>query len=157
MNERQEKILSVLSSFGKKSRYYNLTELAKSNNETDPISQWLDVIDDHVWGLRKDVIERLHKISLSQGQPDSWCQHINGEPVTTIDFHFLMLTTEKANPHIVWSIIDMLRPFYNLLGEQVRILHEKLNYEENIPFMSEFFSFFLTHKYTVLKRKRWVL
>ncbi len=157
LNERQTKILNVLSSFGKGSRYYNLTELAESNNKTDPIAQWLDVIDDHVWELRNDVRERLQQIALSQGQPDSWRQHINGEPVTTIDFHYYMLTTEKANPHIIWSIIDMLRPFYSLLHEQVRILHEKWNHEESIPFMYEFFPFFLTHKHAVLKRKRWAL
>jgi len=157
LNEHQTKILDVLSSFGRVSRYYNLIELANNNNETDPISQWLDVIDDHVWELRNDVRERLQQIALSQGQTDAWCQHINGEPITTIDFHYYMLTTEKANPHIIWSIIDMLRPFYSLLHEQVRILHDKWNHEKSIPFMYEFFPFFLTHKHVVLKRKQWAL
>ncbi|MEP2650426.1 MAG: hypothetical protein ABJH06_00395 [Paraglaciecola sp.] len=157
LNDRQTKILNVLSSFGKGSRYYNLTELAEGNNKIDPIAQWLDVIDDHTLELRSDVRERLQQIALSQGKPNSWCQNITGEPVTTIDYHYYMLTTEKATPHIIWSVIDMLRPFYSLLHEQVRILHDKWNQEESIPFMCDFFPFFLTQKHAVLKRKRWAL
>ncbi|WBA07676.1 hypothetical protein [Salinivibrio kushneri] len=155
LDEFQSKILNVLSSFGTSSRYYNLTELAENNNKEDPIAQWLDVIDDHVWMLRRDVRENLQNIALSHGTVDSWCQHITGEPVTTIDFHYYLLSTEKANPYIIWSIIDMLRPFYGLLREQVRMLNKKWNKNESIPFIYEFFVFFLTKRNIVLKRRRW--
>lgn len=155
LDEFQPKILNILSSFGTSSRYYNLTELAENNNKEDPIAQWLDVIDDHVWMLRSDVREKLQNIALSHGALDSWCQNITGEPVTTIDLHYYLLRTEKANPYIIWSIIDMLRPFYSLLREQVRMLNETWSQKESIPFIYEFFVFFLTNKNTILKRKSW--
>lgn len=76
-----------------------------------------------------------------------------------LDFYYLMFATEKANPHVVWSVIEILRPFYGLLRHQCHELHElyALQGKENeIPFMYEFFPFFLTRKSSALRKKQWV-
>ena len=155
---KQEKILSVLSVFAKGSRYYNLDELTLSNKNKDPIEQWLSVIDDHIWGLRSDVREKLQSNALKNGPPDQWVQNIDGEWITMIDFHYLYHATEKASYHVVWSIIDLLNPFYHLLQKQVYRLHEMnsdLAGSEEVPHMYEFFPFLLSHKSSVLRKKQW--
>jgi len=159
IDNKQEKILSVLSVFAKGSRYYNLDELTLSNKNKDPIVQWLSVIDDHVWGLRSDVREKLQASAVKNGNPSQWVQNIDGEWITMIDFHYFFQATEKASYHVVWSIINLLNPFYSLLKKQVYRLHKMqndLSKSEEIPHMYEFFPFLLASKQTVLRKKQWV-
>lgn len=88
---------------------------------------------------------------------DEWCQNIDGEFITMCDYYYLR-GTEKVSYHVVWSIIEILQPFYGLLMEQVNILHSmqiEFESENKVPYMYEFFPFFLTPKSTVLRRKKW--
>lgn len=162
LNDKQQSILSVLAKFAKGSRYYNLDELTENNKNDDPISLWLEVINDHVWSLRSDVRLKLETEALKfvgdNRLENRWKQNINGEWITYCDFYFLLMATEKANKHIIWSIIQILYPFYHILGYQVQKVHEfdSASHENEIPFMYEFFSFFLTSKESTLRKKQWV-
>ncbi|CAK2847129.1 conserved hypothetical protein [Vibrio crassostreae] len=163
LDDKQTKIVSTLTEFAKGSRYYNLDVLTEHNKNEDPISLWLSVIDDHIWILRSDVRTKLQNDAIQvierSGMASSWQQNVDGEWMTMLDFYYLMFATEKANPHVVWSVIDILRPLYGLLRHQCHELHElyALKGKENeIPYMYEFFPFFLTPKSSVLRKKQWV-
>jgi len=159
---QQKEILAVLAKFAKGSRYYNLDKLTEKNNNDDPILLWLKVINAHIWGLRHDVRKRLEHEALifsdSNGLADSWQQNLDGEWVTTFEFVYLLSATEKANYHVVWSIISLLRPFYHILQHQIYRIHELTSEQGSqieLPHMYEFFSFFLTPKHIVLRKKKW--
>ncbi|MCG9746419.1 hypothetical protein [Shewanella sp. Isolate8] len=161
-NEVQNEMLAVLSKFAKGSRYYNLDELTSNNKNEDPINLWLSVIQYHIWGLRSDVREKIQMEALSINNVDQWQQNINGEWITSCEFYYLLKATEKASYHVIWSIISLLRPFYSLLREQVYTLHEMYSDstsgdKEEIPYLYEFFVFFLKSKHSVLRKKQWAL
>lgn len=163
LNYKQTKIISTLTEFAKGSRYYNLDMLTNNNQNDDPIGLWLSVIDDHICSLRSDVRTKLRNDSAEvierSGMASSWQQNVDGEWVTVLDFYYLMSATEKANPHIIWSIIEILRPFYGLLRHQCYELHElyaQQGKENEIPYMYEFFPFFLTPKSSALRKKQWI-
>jgi len=149
LSDKQSKIVSTLTEFAKGSRYYNLDMLTNHSKNEDPICLWLSVINDHIWSLRSDVRIKLENDCIQivdrSGMAGSWQQNVNGEWITMLDFYFFMSATEKANPHIVWSIIEILSPFYRLLMHQCQELHERYvtqEKENEIPFMYEFFPFF---------------
>lgn len=161
-SNKQMAIISTLSEFAKGSRYYNFDVLTNDNKNEDPISRWLSVIDDHILELRKDVNLKLQndaiKMAVNLEELGEWKQGIDGEFVTSIDFYYLMLATEKANPHVIKSIIEILYPFYWLIKHQCNELANLFsvqNKESEIPCMFEFFSFFLTPKSSILRKKRW--
>jgi len=162
LNGQQERILSVLAKFAKGSRYYNLDELTEKYTNDDPINLWLSVINEHIWELRSDVRARLEQKALAfseqNGLANRWQQNINGEWITMFEFYYLLNATEKANGHIAWSIIDLLRPFYEVLRYQtfyIGKLNSELDSPNEVPHMCEFFPFFLTPKSVVLRKKRW--
>ncbi|MCO5786758.1 hypothetical protein DHB74_10375 [Pseudomonas sp. G11-1] len=162
LNDKQNKILATLAEFAVGSRYYNLDVLTDYTKNEDPISLWLSVIDDHIWSLRNDVRAKLQRDAIQfvdrSGMAGSWQQNVDGEWVTMLDFYYLMFAIEKANPHIVWSIIEILRPFHGLLWHQCDELHELYvshGKENEIPCMFEFFPFFLVPKTSALKKKQW--
>ncbi|WP_217525871.1 hypothetical protein [Vibrio metschnikovii] len=161
-NEMQRKIISTISNFAKSSRYYNLDVLTNINKDENPISQWLDVIDDHIWSLRSDVRTRLQDSAMSEihrsGLSDKWHQNIDGEWITMVDYCYLMKATDKANPYVIWSMLEILHPFYSLLKYQcmeLQKLYTISGKEGGIPHMYEFFPFFLTPKSVVLRKKQW--
>lgn len=156
VNDAQQDILKVLSTFAKGSRYYNLDQLTSANKDEDPIDQWLSVIQYHIWGLRSDVREKLGAEALKFGDVDNWQQNINGEWITGCDFYYLLKATEKSSYHVVWSIIGILKPFYYLLKAQTYKLHEMgHDSSTDIPHIYEFFPFVLKSKNSVLRKKRW--
>ncbi|EWH08380.1 hypothetical protein DS2_17602 [Catenovulum agarivorans DS-2] len=160
--DKKSKIVSTLTEFAKGSRYYNLDVLTNHSKNEDPISLWLSVIDDHIWSLRSDVRTKLQNDSIQvidrSGMSGKWQQNVDGEWITKMDFYYLMSATEKANPHIVWSIIETLHPFHGVLRYQCNKLQELYaaqDKENEIPFMFEFFPFFLTPKNSALRKKQW--
>lgn len=156
-NDIQDDILEVLSNFAKGSRYYNLDQLTSGNRNKDPIEQWLSVIQYHIWGLRSDVKEKLETEALQVANVDNWQQNINGDWISECEFYYLLKATEKSSYHVVWSIICILKPFYSLLQAQTHRLHQMENgISTDIPYMHEFFPFFLSSKREVLRKKNWV-
>lgn len=159
LNEHQRKIISTLSNFAKASRYHNLDVVTGSKKQNaDPIVQWVSIIEDFTWGLRMDFIKRAQGMSLKMGRAGAYKETIGGEYVTEVDFYFSLIATEKVNGHLVWMIIDILQPFYYLLKWQyseLSKLSSKSKESIHVPAMYEFFSFLLTPKKSVLRRKRW--
>ncbi|MGN2670340.1 hypothetical protein [Aliivibrio fischeri] len=164
-NDDQQQILEVLSSFGTGSRYYNLDEITNSARHEDPLKMWSDVINSHIWDLKSHIRAKLEQNALTyveqMGAGTSWYhgRNIDGELMMISEYHYFYHATEKANFHIAWSLISIMYPFYSLLSQLSHKLHdlsESLDLEQAVPYMYEFFPFFLTPKKSVLKRKRWV-
>ncbi|WP_223119681.1 hypothetical protein [Salinicola corii] len=162
LDEKQDKIVSTLTNFAKSSRYYNLDVLTNRNSDDDPMRLWVSVIYDHIWSLRVDVRAKLQnkaiQVSDRSGGAGSWLQNIDGNWITMVEFCYLMAATDKANPHIVWSIIKILHPFYALLCYQCEKLHESytaMGKKDEVPYMYEFFPFLLVSKEDALRKKKW--
>ncbi|WP_221887201.1 hypothetical protein, partial [Vibrio cholerae] len=163
-NDIQREILEVLSAFGRGSRYYNLNQLAETSHHEDPLKMWSKVINRHIWCLRSSTRQRLERNALSyvdkNGLAAAWYsgRNINGDLMMISEYHYLYHATEKANFHIVWSLISIMAPFYSLLVKLSHDLHElaaSLKTKQTVPYMYEFFPFFLAPKSLVLKRKSW--
>lgn len=163
-SEEQQKILEVLSLFGTGSRYYNLDQITESPRHEDPLKLWSQVINSHIWGLKYSSRQKLEANAFSyvdkMNMASSWYhgRNIDGELMMMSEFHYLYHATEKANFHIVWSLISLLSPFYSLLSKLSHKLHslaESIGAKQTVPYMYEFFPFFLTPKNLVLKRKKW--
>ncbi|MCG9565506.1 hypothetical protein [Vibrio chagasii] len=163
-SDAQREILDVLSAFGTGSRYYNLNQLAESSHHEDPLKMWSKVINRHIWCLRHSTRQKLEENAFSyvdaNGLASAWYsgRNINGDLMMMSEYHYLYHATEKANFHIVWSVISLLTPFYSLLMKQSQDLHvlaDLLGEKQTVPYMFEFFPFFLAPKSLVLKRKSW--
>jgi len=163
-SDAQREVLDVLSAFGTGSRYYNLNQLAESSHHEDPLKMWSKVINRHIWCLRHSTRQKLEENAFSyvdeNGLASAWYsgRNINGDLMMMSEYHYLYHATEKANFHIVWSVISLLTPFYSLLMKQSHDLHDLadlLGEKQTVPYMYEFFPFFLTPKSLVLKRKSW--
>ncbi|ENH9245599.1 hypothetical protein ABWZ84_003455 [Vibrio cholerae] len=160
----QREVLVVLSAFGTGSRYYNLNQLAESSHHEDPLKMWSMVINRHIWCLKSSTRKKLEENAFSyvdrMGLESSWYsgRNINGELMTMLEYHYLYHATEKANFHIVWSLISLMTPFYSLLRKQSHDLHnlaDSRGAKQTVPYMYEFFPFFLAPRSLVLKRKSW--
>lgn len=164
LNDKQKKILGVLSSFSKGSRYYNLDELTESHRNSDPLKDWSKVISDHISILKPSVREKLEQEALFYCDSNRLGGHyypelnINGQPMTMLEYHYFFHATSKASYYIIWSIISMLEPFYHLLEKltsKIHYIENEQGLKESIPFMYEFFPFFLSFKHQVLRKKQW--
>lgn len=163
-SEEQQQILEVLSLFGTGSRYYNLDQITKSPRHEDPLKLWSQVINSHILVLKYSSIQKLEANAFryvdEMNLASSWYhgRNIDGELMMMSEFHYLYHATKKANFHIVWSLISLLSPFYSLLSKLSHKLHsmaESIGVNQTVPYMYEFFPFFLTPKNLVLKRKKW--
>ncbi|MGU3192144.1 hypothetical protein ACVYF0_16900 [Vibrio cholerae] len=164
ITDKQQKILNVLSTFGTGSRYYNLDQITDSSKHDDPLKMWSHVLSYHIWGLKPNVRQKLETDAFAYvdrtGQADAYYpgRNINGEPMLMSEYHYLYHATEKANYQVIWSIISMLEPFYDLLNELCHKLHQladSLGNKQTVPYMYEFFPFFLTPRSIVIRKKRW--
>ncbi|OOE72070.1 hypothetical protein [Salinivibrio sp. ML290] len=164
ISDKQKKILDVLSIFGTGSRYYNLDQITDSSKHEDPLKMWSHVLSQHIWGLNANVRKKLEENAFAYvditGQADAYYhgRNINGELMMVSEYHYLYHATEKANYQVVWSIVSMLEPFYGLLYELCHKLHrlaDALEHKQTVPFMYEFFPFFLTPRSIVVRKKRW--
>jgi len=164
LDEKQQKILQVLSSFSKGARYYNLDELTEYHKNSDPLKDWSKVIDEHIWTLKPSIRKKLEQEALFYcdnnrlGGSYYSERNINGQPMTMLEYHYFLHATSKASYHIIWSIISMLSPFYHLLQEltyEIHNIESEQGIKESIPFMYEFFPFLLSFKHQVLRKKQW--
>ncbi|PSU73293.1 hypothetical protein C9J22_04995 [Photobacterium phosphoreum] len=163
-SDDQQQILEVLSLFGTGSRYYNLDQITESPRHEDPLKMWSEVINSHIWGLKYSTRQKLEanafRYTDKMNMASSWYpgRNIDGELMMMSEFHYLYHATEKANFHIVWTLVSLLSPFYSLLSKLSHELHnlaELQGVKQTVPYMYEFFSFFLAPKNLVLKRKKW--
>ncbi len=155
--------LAFLSGFAKRSRYYNLDAISGGRTATDPLSQWARLHQ----RIAETYISYKFREKLNQKAFDfadrigahGWERWIDGRYVTNVDAIYLHSLFKKANPYCVWTILRLLKPFYKLLdvlSDQVhKIEVEKGINEPTVPYITEFFPFFLASLDSVRRRRNW--
>lgn len=156
-------LLECLSEFAKGSRYYNLDQLAGTGAATDPLVKWYDVhmrIADHEISYSKqNAINDKAIAHCDRHKLYGWEQHWKGDFRPTVDMVFLHELFRQSRRHCVWAVVKILSPFYDLL----RVLSSKAHKIEvqqgsrdiTVPYMYEYFPFFLCDKRTTIRRTRW--
>ena len=76
----------------------------------------------------------------------------------TIDVIYQLEVTRLATGHLVWALLELLKPVYRVLSRLVRDLQDMeaaRGMDPTVPFMTEFFPFGLTLREDALRRKQW--
>ena len=158
-------IIHFLHEFALSARYYNLSKLTNGQRTNDPLSDW--------WSLLTQVIHRdVTNKKLEKIQSDSlaYCDNfagnsftmmrgLDGQLMTTLDAVMYPQLVDAAAPHMVWHVFKIISPFYFLISDVVKAAHEiehskRVNHP-NIPYMYEFFPFFLLDRSDVIRRRKW--
>ncbi|UXD25289.1 hypothetical protein FORC065_2485 [Yersinia enterocolitica] len=168
LNEEQSEILTMLSEFGEKTRYYNLNTIVKDKNKmNDPLVAWNDIIESCYW---KYVPSK--KRARIQYQAIQWADSnrllgfsndfgLDGHIMTYVDIHMLNWKVINISPYIVWEVISLLQPYYSLLislRDAVQEREEAQNIRDPlVPYFHEVFPYFLLDRSATKRRRNWML
>ncbi|HDU3971148.1 TPA: hypothetical protein RFM83_004458 [Klebsiella pneumoniae] len=167
LNDEQELILTMLSEFGKETRYYNLNTIVEDKKKiNNPLEQWNEILNACYWKhisankrekLQTEIIEwddknRLYGYTYDFG--------LDGHIMTHIDQRMLNWKIIKVSPCIASEIICMLQPYYFLLvslrdAVELREIQNGIN-EPQVPYFHEIFPYFLLDASRAKKRRNWM-
>ncbi len=165
-------VLNFLSEYAKTTRYYNLNQLSipsKANfgqTKYPPIAEWF-YISENI--LKKELTtlqwQRLEKqgesilLNLKDNNFTSLLDFDN-QIMTTFDVIWRMTRYQKSIPHVIWILMELLKPTYYLMNKisekSSQIEHDNGITKMRIPFLYEFFYFLLSNRSDTLKRKKWL-
>lgn len=159
----EHQFLVFLSTFAKGSRYYNLDTISGAGKNPDPVKEWVHlhqlIAETYIpykarVKLNEEAIE--HCDSLGAFGFQRWT---DGQYIPTVDVCYLTWVCEKANPYCVWTLVRILKPFYQLLDVLCAQAHaievqKGIDYPI-VPYATEFFPFLLTSLDSVKQRKNW--
>lgn len=157
-------VLVHLSQFAKGARYYNLDSFAERQDFQDPVVQWANVhqriANQYISGLRRKKINDLAIAHCDKWKMFGFERSIDGEYRTQVDCTFMHELFRQANKYCVWTIFQLLRPFYflleNLCNEVRKVEDSKRIDIYTVPDMHDFFPFMLCDMATVTRRQKWV-
>lgn len=162
-NTVEHETLAFLSSFAKRSRYYNLDAVSGAKPATDPLAEWVRLHERIArtyigYASRETLNERAIAFADRVGAC-GWERWINGQYIPNVEAIYLHSLLTKANPYCVWTVLRLLKPFYKLLDVLCAQAHE-IEVETGIdkptvPYATEFFPFFLASLENVKRRKNW--
>lgn len=160
-----DKILDFLEKFANKARYYNLRELNNTTADRGPLGDWYtickEVAEDQIsYGrLNADAERLMFQLDQSGLVGYSPTFGFDGHPMTIFDDYWRLHVVQKTAPHLVWRIVQFIRPLYDALDY---IAHDAMEFEEKnnyklpvIPHLYEFFVFSLATKSDALRRRAW--
>ncbi len=157
-------LLECLSEFAKGSRYYNLDQLAGTGAAADPLVKWYDVhmriANDEITHSKQSAINDRAIAHCDRHRLYGWEQDWKGNFRPTVDMVFLNELFRQSRRYCVWAVVQILYPFHDLL----RLLSSKAHEIEEqqgitditVPYMYEYFPFFLCEKRTSIRRTRWI-
>lgn len=161
----EEKILDFLEKFANKARYYNLRELNNTTADRGPLGDWYSICIEVAEAkigyakLNKAAEQVMHQLDRAGLVGYSSRFDFDGHPMTLFDDYWRMHVIQKTAPHLVWEIVQFIRPLYDALSY---IAHEAMEYENEkqlklpvIPHLYEFFVFSLAIKSDTMRRKSW--
>lgn len=164
-NSIEDKTLNFLEKFANKARYYNLRELNNTTADHGPLGEWYAICkkvaeaDIGYAKLEKAAQQIMHQLDQAGLVGYSPRLGFDGHPMTLFDDYWRMHLIQKTAPHLVWKIVQFIRPLYNALNY---IAHEAMEFEEKnqlklpvIPHLYEFFVFSLATKPDTMRRKAW--
>jgi hypothetical protein len=156
-------MLAALSSFAKRSRYYNLDAISGSKLAVDPLAEWARlhkrIAETYIdyksrEKLNQNAIELADRIGAL-----GWERWVDGQYIPNVDAIYLHALLKRANPYCVWTLVRLLAPFYKLLdmlSDQAHAMEiEKGIDRPIIPYATEFFPFLLASLNGIKRRKNW--
>jgi hypothetical protein len=159
-------VLAFLSEFAKGSRYYNLDQLAGSGTKADePLTKWyrvqMAIMEVNLPRAKREIVMQLARDHCDKFKLYGWELGPRGEYDLTIDVTYQLKVLRQTRGHCVWTIIKILRPFYDLLDRLCTDVHEievsKGIETPTVPYMAEFVPFFLCDRKTSIRRKNWMM
>ncbi|MEE5059309.1 hypothetical protein V2J93_10970 [Pseudomonas alliivorans] len=161
----EDEILDFLEKFANKARYYNLRELNNNAADRGPLGDWYAICnkvastDIGYVKLNKDAERVMYQLDQAGLVGYSTRFAFDGHPMTLFDDYWSMHVIQKTAPHLVWKILQFIKPLYNTLNY---IAHEAVDFESTknfklpvIPHLYEFFVFALATKADAMRRKSW--
>lgn len=111
--------------------------------------------------IDRDYLKLIYSLD-KNGQHNGFTYNLNfdGHPMTVVDVLYRQYYVKKATPIIIWKVISLFKPMYQILkkitekGAEYEI-REKMKVME-MPHFEDFFYFFLAMKQDILRRKRWL-
>lgn len=167
LNDEQTKILTMLSEFGKETRYYNLNTIVEDKKTiNNPLKQWHNILESCYWKhISAAKRERLGKEVIAWADRNKMYGYtydfgLDGHIMTYIDQYLLNWKVNKISPCIVWEIISMLQPYYFLLmtlrdATQLKE-EEKGIIDPLVPYFHEIFPYFLLDRTRAKARRNWL-
>lgn len=160
----EQDALEFLSTFAVGARYYNLDALAGVPKDEDPVAQWSKIHHRigmaHLASRTRQSIEKSSIQFADKHRQYGWERSIDGRYITQLEGIFLHELFRRSNPHCVWVMLKIMRPFYNLLRELCARAHQvEIDSgitEPRVPHLEEFFPFLLCDRQTALRRKNWI-
>ncbi|MBN7766139.1 hypothetical protein [Pectobacterium brasiliense] len=168
LNDEQSEILTMLSEFGRETRYYNLNTIVEDKKVTnDPLEQWGKILENCYWKhfspakrmkLQRDTLawaerNKLYGFTYEFG--------LDGHIMTYMDQFLLNWKVIKVSPCIAWELVSMLQPYYSLLmslRDAVQLEEEKKGIRNPlVPYFHEIFPYFLLDKARAKRRRNWLL
>jgi hypothetical protein len=164
LDKTDKRLLTFLSNFAKRSRYYNLFTLAGSTGAIDPMGEWEDLL--------REIYER--DVSKDRQLPDLdeneiLIDHIEGNGAmrfssvgNTIQTQTEHIQDQKkmllALPEMCWRVVKLLAPLHVLLisvHEEIRQKDHGNDGELSVPYMEEFLEFICEDKNVILESQNW--
>ena len=162
-DDLERKMLVFLSRFAKGARYYNLDMIVGQKRSPDPISEWVLIHQ----SIAEEHIPYKKRVKLNE-EAIRYCDSLkaygfvrwhDGQYIPFVDACYLSSLLENGNPYCVWTLVCILKPFYELLDALCARAHNmeiaKGIEGPVIPHTTEFFPFFLTTLDLVKRRKAW--
>jgi hypothetical protein len=159
----EHEMLTLLSRFGKRSRYYNLDAISGSKLAIDPLAEWARlhqrIAETYIsYKSREKLNQNAIELADHSGAL-GWERWIDGQYIPNVDAIYLHALLKKANPYCVWTLVRLLKPFYELLDALSDRAHsmgiEKGIDRPIVPYATEFFPFFLASLDDIKRRKNW--
>lgn len=168
LNDEQSAILTMLSEFGKETRYYNLNTIVEDKKSiNDPLEQWNDILECCYWKyISPTKRERLSKEVIAWAERNRLYGFTNqfgldGHIMTHVDQYLLNWKVNKISPYIAWEIISMLQPYYFLLislRDTVQLKEQEKGIKDPLaPYFHEVFPYFLLDRARAKSRRNWLI
>lgn len=160
----QTEILSTLSEFAKGSRYFNINQLVNGAGNIDPLTRWFSV---HLKLAKASLSYKRRERMMARSRAHceafgrlGWEWGPKGQYDLTVDVTYQLEMARVTRGHVVWSIIEILKPIYLVIEALEGALH-KVELAKGItppvvPHMTEFFPFVMTDRTTAIRSKRWM-
>lgn len=164
LDKIDRKLLMFLSSFAKRSRYYNLTTLNGNEGVTDPLGEWEDLLREI---YEKDVLKEKRLPDLDESA--ILVDHIEGNGCIKLTRTGSTLQTQTehvqdqekmllALPEMCWRLVKLLAPLQSLLisvHEKIREKDHGADGELSVPYMEEFLEFVCEDKSVIYESESW--
>ena len=162
-NTKHGELLAALSEFARASRYYNIDQLVGGRGTPDPLTRWFtvhmhiahaEISSNRLTGIMRRAQTHCETLGLY-----GWEWGPKGRYDLTVDVTYQLEVARVSRGHCVWTIIEILKPIYNLIDRLTNEVHQLEKQKgigcPTVPYMTEFFPFCLADKSAAIRRKAW--